>query len=324
MRVISWILAAALSCGFSTSGAAIEGPSAAGPIGGTDVRVALIPPAGLYGGGAVLTVRAFDFADGQGQSIPALSNGQLSRVIGGPFLFYVPDLDVAGGRIGFAGVFSDGQQCGRLFAFEQRRCQSGFGDPYFEVVWSRYFGKPRRSLDPTAYPIAEGLAVAIGFGVVVPVGQYNATTITTQALSTGTHIWDFAPNIAFTYTTPAILGDGTEVSAKLYWNSYLTNPATQYSSGSLLNLDFAVSERFGRFQAGFAGFYAFQIEDDHLFGVRIPPDGRRAEVLNIGAVVVYDMPELAMSVKVKALTTVISANTATSPGVVVAFFKKLY
>lgn len=283
-----------------------------------------MPPAGLYGGAAVLAVRAFDFRDGEGHIIPALSEGHLSRVIGGPFLFYVPDLDVAGGRIGFAGVFSYGQQCGRLFGIEQRRCQSGFGDPYFEVVWGRYFGKPRRSLDPTAYPIAEGLAIKLGFGVVVPVGQYNPATVTTQALSTGTHIWDFAPNIAFTYTTPAILGEGTEISAKFYWNNYLTNPATQYSSGSLLNLDFAVTERFGRFQAGVAGFYAFQIEDDHLFGVRIPSDGRRAEVLNIGAVAVYDIPELAMSMKVKALTTIISANTATSPGVVVAFFKKLH
>jgi hypothetical protein len=324
MRVVSWILAAALCCGFSTSGFAIEGPSAAGPIGGTDVRVALIPRPGLYGGGAVLNVRAFDFTDGQGQPVPALRDAQLSRVIGGPFLYYVPDVDVAGGRLGFGASVAYGEQCGRLFAFEPHRCQSGFGDPYLEVTWARFFGKPRQSRDPTAYPIAEGLAIAIGFGLVVPVGQYNPTNITTQALSTGTNIWDFAPNVAFTYTTPAIFGDGTEVSSKLYWNNYLTNPDTQYHSGSLLNLDFAVTERFGRFQVGVAGFYAFQIEDDKLFGVRIPPDGRRAEVLNLGGVAVYDVPELAMSVKVKALTSLITANTVSSPGVVVALAKKLY
>jgi hypothetical protein len=141
--------------------------------------------------------------------------------------------------------------------------------------------------------------------------------------------WDSELWSRWDNTTPATLplrrsAEGTEVSAKLYWNNYLINPATQYSTGSLLNLDFAITERIGRFQFGVAGFYAFQVADDKLFGVPIAPDGRRAEVLNIGPVLAYDMPEHAMSVKIKALTSVITANTVTTPGVVVSMFKKFH
>jgi hypothetical protein len=54
---------------------------------------------------------------------------------------------------------------------------------------------------------------------------------------------------------------------------------------------------------GVAGFYAAQVEGDELFGVAIPPDGLRAEVLELGGVINFDMPEYNSSVKVKALDT---------------------
>ena len=93
------------------------------------------------------------------------------------------------------------------------------------------------------------------------------------------NVWDFAPNIAFTYTTPPIIAEGTEISAKLFWNNYLTNPATQYSTGTVINLDFAMSERIGRFQSG-----------------------------------AYDMPEYAASTKLKTLASVIAANSPKAHG----------
>jgi hypothetical protein len=145
-----------------------------------------------------------------------------------------------------------------------------------------------------------------------------------QGLSLGHNIYDFSPAVAFTYTTPPIFAEGTELSAKLYWNNYLTNPAAHYSTGALLNLDFALSERIGRFQFGLAGFYAVQVADDKLFGVSIAPDGRRAELLNLGGVLNIDIPELGSSVKIKALSTAIAANTVWSTGVVVGWIKKLH
>ena len=175
------------------------------------------------------------------------------------------------------------------------------GDPYVEVDWARFFGRVRASSDSGAYPILEGLSVLVGFGVVIPVGSFDSRSPLTQALSLGTNIWDFAPTVALTYTTRPILADGTELSAKFYWNTYLNNSTTDYSTGDLLDIDFALTEHIGRFQVGLAGFYAWQIADDKTGGAVIPPDGRQVDVLQLGGVAAYDMPEHDASVKVKAL-----------------------
>jgi hypothetical protein len=230
---------------------------------------------------------------------------------------------VLGGFIGIAGIVPIGEQCGHLFANTTSRCMTGSGDPYVEIAWSRSFGTLRPSKYPGALPILEGLTIMLGFGAVLPLGRYDAREHRNQGISLGNNIYDFAPNVAFTYTTPPILAEGTEISAKLYWNNYLTNPTTQYTTGTLLNVDFAVSERIGRFQVGMAGFYAVQVADDKLFGVTVPPDGRRAEVLNIGGVLAVDMPELESAVKVKVLSTAPAANSVRSSGVAISLIKKL-
>jgi hypothetical protein len=87
------------------------------------------------------------------------------------------------------------------------------------------------------------------------------------------------------------------------------------STGSLVNIDFAISERIGRYQVGLAGYYAFQVADDEQFGQSIAPDGRRLEALTLGGVLAYDMPEISASLKVKFLTTVLTHNSVSSPGV---------
>src|SRR5262249_17918010 len=105
---------------------------------------------------------------------------------------------------------------------------------------------------------------------------------------------------------------------------YRTNPATQYSTGDLVNIDFAASERIGRFQTGVAGFYAFQVADDTQFGVPVSPDGQRVKILNLGGVLAYDMPEYNAAIKLKVLSTVFVENNAHSRGFVLSVFKKLY
>jgi hypothetical protein len=309
-------------CGFGMPALAVEGPTAAGPIGGTDIRSAMLPPPGIYGGLILLGASTLDFVDGQGETIPALKQAHLAKELAGPFLYYVPETKVLGGSIGFGAIVPAGNQCGHLFIGDSDRCTLGVGDPYVELDWSRFFGTLRPSEYPGANPILQGLTILAGFGAVIPVGTYDASNPTQQALSTGNNIWDFAPIVAFTYTTRPLLAEGTEISAKFYWNNYLENPQTHYLTGDLLDLDFAVSEHIGRFQVGVAGFYAAQVQDDKLFGVAIPPDGHRAEVLELGPVLNYDMPEYASSVKVKALATLFAANTVTSWGVVFGWIKK--
>lgn len=315
-------LAAIFACAANSS-LALEGSTAAGPIGGTDIRSALLPPPGLYGGAIVFGATAFDIVDGNGKTIPALSTANLNKRLAAPFLVYVPDVQVLGGSIGIAGIVPIGEECGHLFVNTTSRCMTGSGDPYVEIAWSRSFGTLRPSKYPGALPILEGLTIMLGFGAVLPLGKYDAREHRNQGISLGNNIYDFAPNVAFTYTTPPILAEGTEISAKLYWNNYLTNPTTQYTTGTLLNVDFAVSERVGRFQVGMAGFYAVQVADDKLFGVTVPPDGRRAEVLNLGGVLHIDVPELESAVKVKVLSTALAANSVRSSGVAISVIKKL-
>ena len=199
---------------------------------------------------------------------------------------------------------------------------NGVGDPYVEVDWSRSFGRPRPSKFSGAYPIFQGLTILIGFGVVFPAGTYDASDPTQQARSIGNNIWDFAPTAGFTYTSPPILAEGTEISVRFFWNNYLENPTTHYLTSDLFDFEFALTERIGRFQLGVTGFYLFQDEDDQLFGVPIPPDGRRTKNLQLGPILNFDMPEHNSSVKVKALATVLTENTVRSWAVAFGWIKK--
>ena len=299
---------------------AVEGPTVAGPIGGTDIRSAILPPPGLYGGAFAGVAGTIDFVDANGDTVPIFKNAHLAKQIGAPFLYYVPDVKVFGGSIGFGGMVPGGNQCGHLFVREPSECKQGVGDPYAEIDWSRYFGTPRPSKYQGAYPILQGLNVLVGFGTVLPAGTYDDSDLLDRVLSIGTNIWDFAPALGMTYTTRPILAEGTEFSAKAYYNTYIENPATHYLTGDLINIDFAVSEHIGRFQIGATGFFATQIEDDELFGVPVP--NLQAEALLLGPVINYDMPERGSSVRVKALRTVFAENTVTSWSVFFAWFKK--
>lgn len=316
------LLAAAYFFTVCASASAVEGPTAAGPVGGADIGSALLPPPGLYGGTVLASAWTFDFLDGNGKRVPALRDAKLMKQVAGPFLYYVPDVTLLGGSIGIGGFVPLVNQCGNLFIGTRSQCEAGVGDPYVEVNWGRYFGTPRPSADAGAFPIPEGLAVLVGFGAVFPTGDYDPADPLGQALSPGNNIWDFAPSIAVTYTTTPILAEGTEFSAKLYWNNYLKNRETRYRTGDVLGLDFAISEHIGRFQIGVAGTYAFQVENDKLSGIPIPPDGLKAEILQLGGVVSYDMPEHASSLKIKANTSVFAENTVTFWGVTFGWMKK--
>ena len=124
---------------------AVEGPTAAGPIGGTDIRSAVLPPPGLYGGMIVAGAEAFNFVDGRGETIPALKDANLRKFLAGPFLYGVSDFKVLGGSFGLGGIVPIGNQCGHLFIGQPDDCTSGVGDPYVEIDWSRSFGKLRPS-----------------------------------------------------------------------------------------------------------------------------------------------------------------------------------
>src|SRR5437868_2008851 len=107
-------IAMALLCGAS-SAVAVEGTTAAGPVGGSDVRVALLPPPGVYGGIAFFAGNAPRLVDGNGHDIPGLSP-HFTVKAASPFAVYVPDVKVLGGSIGVFGVLPYGAECGHLLA----------------------------------------------------------------------------------------------------------------------------------------------------------------------------------------------------------------
>ena len=302
---------------------AAEGNSVAGPIGGTDMRSAMLPPPGLWGGGIYVYGAGNGFEDGNGDAVAALSGLDIASNFAGAFLVYVPPIELFGGSIGFAGVLPGGETGGRLFAAAPHRDLTGLGDIYVEAAWSRFFGALRPSQFLDAVLIAEGLFIELGAGIVMPTGKYDARQVRTEGLNIGNNTWDLAPFMALTYTTPPILAEGTEFSTKIYWNNYLTNSDTNYKTGALINIDFAVTEHIGRFQAGLAGVYFSQIEDDEINGIAIPPDGRRATVLSLGGIAAYDMPEIGSSMKIKVMRSVITENFVPTYGLSFTYVMKL-
>lgn len=284
----------------------------------------MLPPPGLYGGAIGFVSHVPTIVGGDGNPVPGLDAVDLTARIAAPFLLYVPQVQVLGGSIGFFGVAPGGQECGQVVSTIPRRCTWGFGDPYIEFDWSRSFGHLRPSRDAGAFPIMEGLVINFGLGAVFPVGKYEPLLRATNAISIGNNIWDVAPSVAVTYTTPPLLADGTEVSAKLYWNNYAINPDSHYQAAPLLDLDFAITEHVGRFQGGLAGIYAFQTDADRQFGNVVPPDGRRLEFLALGLVVNYDMPDLGAAIRFKALQIVQGQNTGISQSFAIGLAKKFF
>jgi hypothetical protein len=328
MHEIGWFCARLVfAAGLVGAGApclAAEGTTAAGPIAGTDIRSAMLPPPGFYGGIIGLNSHVPEVVDGKGNPVPGLDAVDLTARVAAPFFVYVPDVQVLGGSVGLIGLFPGGQECGQAVSAIPSRCTWGMGDPYFELAWSRSFGQLRPSRYPGALPILEGLVIGAGIGVVAPFGKYEPQLRATNGITLGNNIYDVAPSIAMTYTTPPLIAEGTEFSAKLYWNNYAINPDTRYLASPLVDVDFAVSERIGRFQLGLAGVYLSQTGEDRQFGAPVPPDGRRLEYLALGGVVNYDMPEIGAAFRAKMLSTILGRNTGISQVFAVGFAKKLF
>ena len=317
------IVAISVGC-WTVPGWAAEGSTVAGPIGGTDIRSAFQPSPGLFG--AIITggSSVYQLRDGSGSRRAGLDAVGIDAAIAGTALLYVPDFKLFDGSVALLGVAGGGSLCGQITSANPRRCRTGLGDVYTEVSWSRFFGFTRPSREKGALPIREGLAIGAGLGAMLPFGLYDARIQASNGVTVGSNTLDIAPSIAFTYTTPPLLAEGTEFSAKIYMNNYARNPDTDYTSGRNVNIDFAMSEHIGRWQVGVAGYYLRQFTDDTRGGAVVAPDGRRSEVLSLGPVINYDIPEYKAAIKFKVRSSVFAYNTAMVTAFYLTFAKKLY
>lgn len=323
VRVLRLVLAAGV-IGWTLPCWAAEGTTAAGPVGGPDIRAAFLPGPGLYGALVSLGTMSPQVRDGSGNPRAGLNAVDIKGGTAGGALLFVPDFKVFGGSVGILGVAGVGFLCGQLTSAVPSRCEYGFGDSYIEATWSRFYGFTRPSREKGAYPLREGLALAAGLGVVFPSGPYDSRVQSSNGVSIGKNIWDVAPSIAATYTTAPWLAEGTEFSTKIYLNNYFKNSVTDYKSGRLLDVEFAISEHIGRWQIGVAGYYLRQLEDDLRSGASVAPDGRRLRLMSLGGVFNYDLAEINASIKLKVRTSVFAYNSGMVSSYIVSFSKKLF
>lgn len=277
------VIASMLAIG--TSGAlASEGVNYGGPVGGTDIGNAYLPPQpGLYGG-VVAGLGSANKSYGDNGKRNPFVNIDLNAGIAAAGLLYIYPVTLFGGTLGtgFAASYSAGH-IGVNGASQNFR---GVDDMYADIlVWSKHL-----SSGPT------GLTVKVGYSMVIPIGKYNTTDLYTP----GRNTYIYIPNAAVTYLTgPNFLGDGLEFSAHVFADIAGQNTAVHYKTGTVVDLDWAISEVFGRWQAGIAGYYARQINDDTMNGMVVAPNGNRLGVAAVGPVISYNIPEWKSNVKFK-------------------------
>jgi len=309
----------ALTAGVSGAGIAGEAIRPAGPIGGTDIRQALMPPPGVYVGVAGVGLGLDHLWNGDDR----LQSDGASRMAG-VGIAVVYDTQLFGGALGSTLATHYERTCFGLKGMK-KACGEGLGDTYSDVLmWGKNLSAP--SDTPNATPwIPYGLNVLVGLGVTFPTGKYSAS----ERMNVGSNVYDFAPNVALTYITPSVfgkgMGDATEFSARMFYNVYTKNDDTHYKSGDILSLDFAISQRFGQWQAGLAGSTFTQLKDDRINGDDAPNNGNRAKALNLGPVVAYDFmwDGVPWSVSAKGLLTVMGENIAGGPGLAIRIGRKL-
>ncbi|WP_245290945.1 hypothetical protein [Methyloligella halotolerans] len=184
MKWAAGVLVCALTVGIlSNSAFALEGPNAAGPIGGTDIHSGQLPPAGLYGGALGYVSKATDFKGPDGETLPPFREADLEKQYFSPYLMYVPDWKILGGSVGVLGFLPMGNQCGHLQIGEAENCSVGLGDPYVELDWSYFFGRYRPSKDPEAIRSSKACRSSSASASRFPTAAMTTTTASSRFLA---------------------------------------------------------------------------------------------------------------------------------------------
>jgi hypothetical protein len=118
--------------------------------------------------------------------------------------------------------------------------------------------------------------------VYAPTGFYATNT---TELSLGKNIWSLMPQVAATYFDPK---SGWDVSGTLVYVTQFNNDATDYQSGDLLHLDWAIGKHLGtalEWEVGVAGNLVEQITGDSGSGAKLGP--LKAESFGLGPAINY-------------------------------------
>ncbi|MFM0047789.1 SphA family protein [Paraburkholderia sediminicola] len=306
-RIPKYIVVIFIQLALCSLARASEGAYYGGPVGGTDLGNAYLPArTGFYGG---IVAGAGHDSTAYGNDGHALTNVKVSdtNVYEVGFgLLYVYPFKLFGGTL--ASSVQIPLKYGHIDLSNDSTYIGGFSDTYSDLlVWSKYIGSIDQNPEASPLPLLPyGLTVKLAYSMIFPTGKYNAT----QIASPGHNDFFYIPNFAFTYLTrPNFLGDGFEISAHVFLDFASRNHQTNYSTGPVGDIDFALTERMGPWQVGLAGYYAKQWEDDVQNGQIVGGNGKKLEALGMGPVVAYTIPAWKTAVKLKVLLPVAQRNT---------------
>jgi hypothetical protein len=127
----------------------------------------------------------------------------------------------------------------------------------------------------------------------VPTGSYDP-----HELSVGRNIWAAMPQFSLTWFDPQ---SGWDLSAAVTYVSQSKNDATNYKSGDIMNVDWAIGDYFGggAWEAGVAGNIVQQIGADRGSGAKLGPF--KEQSFGLG-------PALSYSTKLGSVPTSLSAK----------------
>lgn len=311
-----------------TQAYAAEGGFYSGPIGGSDIRSALV---GTPGSLSLTAVPLFNWSslftgpDG-GRSAQHPSVAYSVYTIAGT-LTYVYPWTWRGGK--FSTHFQENYSFGDLREGSNSIANSGQSDAYVTFLeYSAHVGMfgaepPTKAVqDALDVKIPYGLTIAPMFSMTIPIGRYNSR----QALNEGHADWIFVPNVSLTYSTGPkwSLGDSTEFSTRLYYEVATRNQWTGYLDGNTFVSDFALSQRFNRLQVGFGGTVATATGNDTVYTQPASPQGARLFDFLIGPLVQYDFPKLGLSVGAKLLFEGVSHNRLEHNTALIRITKRLF
>jgi len=106
----------------------------------------------------------------------------------------------------------------------------------------------------------------VGVSVYVPTGEYSTQR---GSLNIGKNIWAFMPQSAVTYFDPK---SGLDLSSTFIYVTQTNNSATDYQSGDIMHLDWAVGQHLGsqlEWEIGVAGNVVAQVTGDTGAGAKL-------------------------------------------------------
>ncbi|MFC2996279.1 transporter [Acinetobacter sichuanensis] len=264
-----------LMCLFQHKSIAAESVTLSGPIGGTDINSAILPPSGNYITAVAAGINIDKWYDKNGNEID--TKGHVA--IGGVGILHVYEKKLFGGNIA-SSIFTGIQEL--CFGFDQEQCSRGFQDVYSDVfMWNKHY-----AISSEANSMTNGLSILTGLGLNLPLGEYTKS----KNVNIGSNYLTISPNIGLTYTfksfLPQALGNSAQLSGRLFYNYYTENKDTDYLTGSVLNLDFAATLIKNNWQYGIAGNTFSQLTDDEINGQSIKDT--KAQALNLGPILGYN------------------------------------